>query len=225
LFIYLYKEKIKIILLSTLNNKMCYTADKSIYAFIVGSILSIYLYNKDNVDLKIIGGFFFFVSFMQLFDYIFWTQKDVYINSLTTKIACIFNHLQPIVLAYLILKYKYNLDDNSKILIKLYTIFILIYTVSNWHRLNITTVTKESTPSLDWSWNHWDYAGPIYILFLITLISLFYYNIKSPHNLVASILVFISFLFSYYKYQIQKSTGRFWCYFAAYAPAIFLFLK
>jgi hypothetical protein len=98
---------------------MCYTADKSIYAFVIGSSISLYLFNQANSDLKIIGGFFFFVSFMQLFDYIFWTTKKIETNRLTTKIACIFNHLQPIVLAYLIIKYKGNLSNNLRNLVLL----------------------------------------------------------------------------------------------------------
>jgi hypothetical protein len=204
---------------------MCYTADKSIYAFIVGSSISLYLFNQENIDLKVIGGFFFFVSFMQLFDYIFWTTKSVETNRLTTKIACVFNHLQPLVLAYLIIKYKGNLSPELKKIVLLYALVITVYTASNWSFLDTTIVTKESSPSLDWKWNHWKYAEYIYALFLIVLMSLFFYNTNSPYNYASMILVFISFLFSYYKYQIQKSTGRFWCYFAAYAPVIFLFLK
>jgi len=204
---------------------MCYTADKSIYAFIVGSLISIYLFNQTNNDLKIIGGFFFFVTFMQLFDYIFWTTNNVETNRLTTKIACLFNHLQPLVLAYLIVKYKGVLSNNLKNLIILYSIIITLYTVSNWKSLDTTIVTSESYPSLNWSWNHWEYSEYVYILFLITLMTLFFYNINPPYNKAGMILIFVSFLFSYYKYQIQKSTGRFWCYFAAYAPAIFLFLN
>jgi len=204
---------------------MCYTAGKSIYAFIVGSLISLYLFNKPNSDLKIIGGFFFFVTFMQLFDYIFWTTKNVETNRLTTKIACIFNHLQPLVLAYLIVKYKGYLSPELKKLVLLYALVIIVYTGSNWDSLDTTVITEESSPSLNWEWNHWEYAEGVYILFLIVLMALFFYNINPPYNKVSIMLVFISFLFSYYKYQIQKSMGRFWCYFAAYSPAIFLFLK
>jgi hypothetical protein len=204
---------------------MCYTANNSIYAFIVGSSVSLYLFNQSNSDLKVIGGFFFFVSFMQLFDYIFWTTKNIETNRLTTKISCIFNHLQPLFLAYLIVKHKGNLSNNLRNLVLLYCLVITIYTVSNWSSLDTTIVTKESTPSLYWEWNHWKYAEYIYVLFLIVLMTLLYYNTKSPYNYTSTILAFIIFLFSYYKYRVQISYGRFWCYFAAYAPVIFLFLK
>ena len=65
----------------------------------------------------------------------------------------------------------------------------------------------------------------VFILFLIVLLALVFYNTTYPYNYVCMVLLFISFLFSYYKYKIQESNGRFWCYFAAYAPVIFLFLK
>jgi hypothetical protein len=204
---------------------MCYTANKSIYAFIVGSSVSLYLFNQSNSDLKVIGGFFFFVSFMQLFDYIFWTTNNIETNRLTTKIACVFNNIQPLVLAYLIVKYKGGLSYNLRNLVLLYGLVITVYTVSNWSSLDTTIVKKESTPSLYWEWNHWNYAEYIYVLFLIVLMTLFFYNTNSPYNYTSIILVFISFLFSYYKYRVQISYGRFWCYFAAYAPVIFLFLK
>ena len=69
---------------------------------------------------------------MQLFDYIFWTKQPD--NEITTKFASIFNHLQPIALAYLIYKYKGYLK--FKTLVIIYVIFSLIYTVDNWNELN-----------------------------------------------------------------------------------------
>ena len=57
---------------------------------------------------KILAFFFGFVGFMQVFDWIFWKNQDMSdpkqekTNYLFTKIAMIFNHLQPIVLGLLI---------------------------------------------------------------------------------------------------------------------------
>ncbi len=200
---------------------MCYTKQTSINAFVIGSLLSIYIMRKDNKDLKIIGGFLLFVSFMQLFDAIFWEYPTGKINELTTKVACIFNHLQPIVLAFLIIKYKGYLSDKLFILLFAYTLITTAYTIANWNLLNTTTVTTNSGMSLDWKWNHFDGSVLVYSLFLITLLALMM-SLSSPYNKVIFMVTLIGFIFSYYKYQIQRSTGRFWCYFAAYAPAIFL---
>jgi len=200
---------------------MCYTRQTSINAFIIGSLLSIYIMRKDNKDLKIIGGFLLFVSFMQLFDAIFWEYPTGKINEITTKVACIFNHLQPIVLAILIIKYKGYLSDKLFTLLFAYTLITFAYTIANWNLLNTTTVTANSGMSLDWKWNHFDGSVLVYSLFLITLLSLML-SLSSPYNRIIFMVTLIGFIFSYYKYQIQRSTGRFWCYFAAYAPAIFL---
>lgn len=206
---------------------MCYTYQHSVVSLFVGLIVSLYLFIQPNVNLKIVGGFFFFVSWMQLFDAIFWKHlQGGRTNAIATKFACIFNHLQPLILAALIYYYRGGIQSKvSKILIGLYAVSILIYTVSNWKRLNTTTVTAKSAPSLDWSWNHWKYAPYVYALFLVTLMWLMYRHLNRPYNLIGSLLVFISFMFSMYKYQIQQSTGRFWCYFAAFAPLVFLFIS
>ena len=88
--------------------------------------------------------------------------------------------------------------------------------------MKYTEVTPESVPSLDWKWNRGNQAGIVYILFLLTLIVLLWSNLQNTGK-IAAIIILLSFLFSYFKYQIQLSTGRFWCYFAAFAPLIFLF--
>lgn len=210
---------------------MCYTPSTSINAFLIGIISSFLLYFKSSQEIeagtsgpeyKILGLFFGFVSFMQLFDYIFWTNYQNYTNLLFTKIATIFNHLQPIVLSYIIYK-NIGLTSVSLNLTYIYSIVILLYTINIWESLKYTEVTVESSPSLDWKWNRGDYAGIVYVLFLFTLIILAWTNLKNTGKL-ASVIIFISFLFSYFKYKIQQSTGRFWCYFAAFAPLIFLLL-
>ena len=51
---------------------------------------------------------------MQLFNYIFWkNQKYNNINKITTKIAILFNHLQPIILILLQYIYKFKLSLNQ----------------------------------------------------------------------------------------------------------------
>ena len=141
---------------------MCYTSDISVQAFCIGiisSLVCIFLNHTEkekragiDSDFKILGYFFIFVSFMQLFDWIFWTQSDD-INKITTKIACIFNNLQPIVLALLIYYFKQKQlqqDKTTIFLVILFTICITLYTINGWSELTLTKVTKESKPSLYW---------------------------------------------------------------------------
>ena len=215
---------------------MCYTSSISAKAFCIGiisSLVCIFLNHTEkekkagiDSDFKILGYFFIFVSFMQLFDWIFWTQPDN-INKITTKIACIFNNLQPIVLALLIYYFKQNLlqkDKTTIFLVILFTICITLYTINGWSELTLTKVTKESSPSLYWQWNNFKYCSFVYLFFLFMLCWLIYNYLNSPYNYVGVIITISFFLFSMYKYKGQLSTGRFWCYFAAFVPIIFVIL-
>jgi hypothetical protein len=207
---------------------MCYSSSTSIKAFSIGVISSLLLvYLSSKKDYKIIGYFFLFVVLMQLYDAIFWNYPPINksfskTNEIATKFAIIFNHLQPIVLYLLIYYYnKGKIDKSSKWLTLFYTIVIIIYTLNLWNKVKYTKVTERSSPSLDWEWNHQFGAPFVYFIFLITLIVLFYQNVKIGGKL-AAFLTLISFLFSLYKYQIKANTGRFWCFFSAYAPLLFL---
>lgn len=212
---------------------MCYTSSTSIKAFIIGVVSSLLLITLDfknkNVDTnksyKIIGYFFLFVTLMQLYDAIFWNNPPpTNTNKITTKLAMITNHLQPIILGLLIYYFNRNMEETSKIALIVYTICITLYTINAWNKVEYTTVSNRSNPSLDWEWNH-QYGAPIvYFIFLVTLIILFYQNVKVG-GILAAILTLVSFLFSLYKYQIKAASGRFWCYFAAFAPVIFLLTR
>lgn len=199
---------------------MCYTASASAYSFIVGIAVSSYLYNQPSPDLKIIGGIFFLVSFMQLFDYVFWKTKSKDTNRLFTKLAVIVNNIQPLVFAYLI--YKYKGDVKGKNLVYLYGIVMVLYMMQNWKLLSGTEVGPDG--SLYWSWNHWKYSGQFYIFFLGMLLYLGYYNLSSPYNKVLPSIILLLFIVSYFKYGVEIY-GRMWCYFAPFIPLVFLIIK
>jgi hypothetical protein len=203
---------------------MCYTYQTSINAFIIGSISSLacIVLSKGNRELLVLSLFFFFVLWMQIFDAIFWSYPtDTLINRQTTMYAMFVNHLQPIVLALLIYFYIGPLNKKTLALLLVYILVISVYTIQVMKKLTYTTVTQESSPSLYWSWNHGEGAPIVYALFLITLIVLMIKEIPT-YGTFAAVIKVVSFVFSYYKYQIKGSTGRFWCYFAAFAPMILL---
>jgi len=199
---------------------MCYTAEASAYSFIVGITVSSYLYTQPSSDLKIIGGIFFLVSFMQLFDYVFWNAQTKETNRLFTKLAVIVNNIQPLVLAYLIYKYKGPVKGEN--LVYLYGIVMVIFMMSNWKSLSETTVGKDG--SLYWSWNHWEYSGYFYIFFLGMLLYLSYYNLSTPYNKVLPFIILSLYIVTYFKYGVEVY-GRFWCFFAPFIPLVFLFVR
>ena len=118
---------------------MCYDRQTSLIALFINIISSIYLfyYAKNNNQLKAISLFFLYVGFMQFWDTIFWSyDATTKINIYSTKLAMIWNHLEPIILALLIFYIIGPLTLLSKITIIVYTVVILIYSFNIWNKLN-----------------------------------------------------------------------------------------
>jgi hypothetical protein len=133
----------------------------------------------------------------------------------------IWNHLEPIILALLICYYVNPLTIFSKIIVGIYIVSIIIYSINAWNKLKGTEVTKETCGSLYWQWNNMKGNIFVYTLFLLCLFILSLQFDGWIRILFTSIIIF-TFFFSFYKYRINKSVGRFWCYFAAFSPILFL---
>jgi hypothetical protein len=184
---------------------------------------------------------------MQLFDIVFWNNlnikdsKQANINYITTKIAMFANHLQPIVLAYLIYIFKGSLGQLSKYILPIYIIVIILYTFNIFDKISYTQVNNLSVrnindlfspnsqddiirPSLKWDWNTQEYNGPVYLIFLLTLVILSYENFKHPFNIIMVFINLFTFILSAYFYKGQ-SIGRFWCKFAAWIPLLFILIN
>lgn len=159
---------------------------------------------------------------MQFWDIIFWlNDKKSSINKHSTKMAMIWNHLEPLVLYLLIILLLKRIPLYSTITVTIYTIVTGYYMYYNWDKINGTGPYKNS---LYWEWNHGKGAFLIYSIFLFTLLVLSFENFNGVIMIFTNIIIISTFIFSYYKYNIVKSTGRFWCYFASYAPILYIFL-
>jgi hypothetical protein len=226
---------------------MCYSEEQSRKSFLINIVACyvLYNYNKDSTH-KILALFFGFVGLMQLFDIIFWNNlnikdsKQADINYITTKIALFANHLQPIVLAYLIYIFTGSLGKISKNLLSIYTVIIIFYTFDTYNKIKYTEVTNVSIrdtndllfpnaeddiikPSLKWEWNLQSYNTPVYLTFLLTLVVLSYENFNYPFNIILAFINVFTFILSAYFYKGQ-SLGRFWCKFAAWLPLLFILI-
>lgn len=200
---------------------MCYTYQTIVWAFSIGLVASFLLYLQQSREKKALGFFFAFVILMQAFDAIFWKYPQGHVNRMATKIAMVFNHLQPIVLAFAIMLYQNRLTAFSKYMVVCYSVMVFVYTITMWKAVDETRVTSKSAPSLYWEWNHGKGATVVYAFFLATLLVLMVQNLPTC-GIVAALLTALSFFFSFFKYRIKDSTGRFWCYFAAFAPIVML---
>ena len=205
---------------------MCYSLTDSVVAFVVNIISSCILYIKSNgnAQIQVTALFFAFVGVMQFWDIIFWSfPPQIYgkINGLATKMAMIWNHLEPIILSILIWIYMGKLGWVSFVLICIYSLCSGLYTISIWKSVKHTDKCCNGN-SLFWEWNYRKYATHIYLLFIITSFVLFYENFSGNFKILVIFYSLWAFLFSKYKYSINRNTGRFWCTLVAFAPLLFI---
>lgn len=211
---------------------MCYSKNISMYSFLTSIISNAFLIyysktaklNKEYaLNLRIFGYGMMFVGIMQLFDYIFWTnQYRNKTNFVTTKLAMIFNHLQPIVFAFLFLIMKGNLEKESLIVTLLYSLFAIVYTYKAWNKTDYTLVNEISTPGLYWQWNYQNYSHYFYAMFLIAVTVVMYQNAIYPLNIIGIFISNLTFFYSLIKYNNKGDIGRMWCHFASLSSLLFL---
>lgn len=217
---------------------MCYSKDASKNIFFMNILTSFILFKSDSktVSNKILALFFLFVGFMQLFDWIFWSNQDLenqyqkYINNIFTKVAIIFNHLQPLILGILIYYYNKKLGNISKNILILYFIVFMLYTthvlknIKYTIKSKVTNINNEIRDSLDWEWNTTPYSLYVYTIFISSLLILSYENFNYPLNIILAFINIFTFLFSRYYFK-QKFIGRFWCKIAAFIPLVIILLN
>jgi hypothetical protein len=206
---------------------MCYDIVASKRASIIGLASSFLLYNFTNTnEFKGLALFFAFVTLMQVYDWIFWlNQEKNAINYLFTKIAMISNHLQPIMLACIIVFYiGKNLDNESLTALCAYGIVALIYSIYIFDKIDYTLVTEKSSPSLYWQWNNFKHSSVVYAFFLLALSIISYNSFSFPLNYIMTFINIATFFFSMYTYK-NSIIGRMWCHYASYVPVCLLFLS
>jgi hypothetical protein len=209
---------------------MCYSAENSIQAFALNAITStlLFLY-AENPELKVIALTLLFVGFMQLFDWTFWTYPPPSLeNRIATKLAILFNHLQPVVFALLIWMYLYRpraLPKESQLAILLYVAIAIVYTVYVWKKVEYTEKNPNGAGLL-WKWNIYRNGGYLmYGLYFVVFLLLILQNLTGYRRLVFFVLFIGTAIFSVLKYWIRYDAGRMWCYLINEAPSIFILVE
>jgi hypothetical protein len=207
-------------------NLMCYNKETSITTYVIGSIASLYLiYKKDEMEYKIIGGFFLYVIQMQMIEYLLWNHRvkcDKYNINIST-IGSILNHLQPIVLFLLIKNLNPIIYEKNKrfidLLLGVYIVNLLLYSL-NIYPMECTTL--DNSNHLYWKWNHKKNGLLFYIIFIVVQTLLSYLGFIYPFNIVFVIILLGSFLISKYIYGDTKAVGAIWCWYAALVPVFIM---
>ena len=202
---------------------MCFSANVSLGTFIAGIVFSILSFNVGTIEGKIIGTFFGFVIFMQLIEYLLWKHQecDDYNKKLTIT-GMVLNHLQPIVLFLMIILFNKNISPkNMKIMISIiiiYTISITIYSLQ--FKKFCTLKGDNSNKHLVWKWNNMDKAKIVYLIFLVSMMTVTYLGMPS-HKVEYSLVILLSFITSAIIYGKQEVAGALWCFIAAFAPLVY----
>lgn len=205
---------------------MCNTLHGSINSSVLSLVSSFMLFkysiSRDKHIYQPLALFFAFVGLMQIYDAIFWlNQTHNFTNYAFTKIAMITNHLQPIVLAYLI-SIHFGLNTLTQIILLIYILYGTLYSIVAFHQIKYTLVTSRSHPVLDWEWNSLPQQNSpvMYFLFLLSL-TIISFNLPNPFNYIMAAINLLTFVYSY-KTQKTSTIGKHWCIIAAYIPILLL---
>lgn len=200
---------------------MCFSAEISILTFLIGMIGAYLTISLDNKTDKIIGYFFGFVALMQLIEYLLWThQKCDKYNKLLSIMGMILNHLQPIVLGFLIL-YFYNQNPNKIIIysiLLIYTLVIIPYSLQFIRSGNFdcTLKDKKQNNHLVWNWNLMNMAHIVYTIFTLSLAAISFFGFPTlTQGISFALVVIISYLTSMIIYP-SKVIGALWCFYTVF---------
>ena len=207
---------------------MCFNYKVSILTFFIGIIGSILLIKNGNPKFMkeniICGIFLFFITGIQLMDFLFWIdlKNNFGINKITTIIGPLLNVGQPIIL-YIIKLIYYQPKNilsfkNYNLPVFILNFLYFIYLIITYIRFikNESLVTGTLNGHLSWPWIK--YSNPWFYLVLLAI------NIFYLMNFYYSLLTFLTTYF----FLILSSTffyynnAEMWCFFGILIPIIIL---
>lgn len=199
---------------------MCFTAEYSRDAYFINTAGSLLLlYTTSNPEVRAVALFLLFTGIMQLFDYVFWTYPPPSnVNTFATKLAMVFNHLQPVVLLLAVHSQKLRVGDASKILVLLYSVVAVVYSIRAWPKLTGTQKSLRGQ-GLVWEWTLMPGARTMYVMFLAAFATGFMENFSGYRRYLYTSLAAGLYAFSHLKYTVE-SRARMWCYLANMVPVV-----
>lgn len=191
---------------------MCYSKQISLTTYIIGLVGSLWLLTKNTP----LGLFYLSVIQMQLIDYIaFKTPTCSPTNKAATRAGILINHLEPVVLYVALLATGAQLPSFVHFIVVMYIVAASHYVSKALSNVTCTKVSCQSAPYLYWQWNDLPGKGLVYGLFLLVLVLLSVYGLKSTTH---TVIVLASFTLSHVMYGGKRATGAMWCWFAAFIP-------
>ena len=215
---------------------MCFNAETSIAAFIVGLLCCIYIFTRgvtNNIVYdKVLGIVLFFIVIMQLLEYFLWKNQDCgNVNQIVTIVLIIALYLQPVINYIVKYKYypelrKYNKIPIIVVVFTIVTILMLKELIQNKEKL-CSTKDKQSCRL---AWGSIKYLATNNTLLLIIgavlYFTLFYiprlfikeklYQYRVFSHYIGIVSLFVALVVSvYYKGRgFYDIFGSLWCFLA-----------
>ncbi len=207
---------------------MCYSAESSLTAFIVGGFSGLYLLCKSkNPTNRYIGLFFIAVNLMQLVEYLMWIDQDCgAINDFASRMAVPVLAIQLFTIifgAYIfnVLYVPDTLLKSGSVIMLFYTIYILY---DQFYNNNDTWCSKPNEDnSLQWA-NHekikGDISGYFYYAIFLSAPLLMKNRVKGFFLLLFGIVSWL-----YTRYENWNTSNSRWCYYSAFTPLFFIIVE
>jgi hypothetical protein len=209
---------------------MCFSANVSLFTFIIGIIGAILCISLGETMDIVFGLFLGFVSLMQFIEYLLWNHqvRNNY-NRLLSIIGMILNHSQPIVLGIiLLLVSKYN-DYNKYVILTIiiiYLLFAIVYSIFFLKNMNNQyTIKNKRTKHLDWKWNEEKYGVFFYGIFLLSFVLLFIYGMPTLKQGIYLAFFTVFLYLTTLLFYFSKHLGSMWCFYSAFVPIIYYIIR
>ena len=205
---------------------MCFSAEASLSAYILGTIASLYLLIKGDKYDKHIGLFSLSFIQMQLVEFFMWIDQDC--NKDFNHYASIFSKyiliLQPISITIGALLFKTtNIPNNLLYLLILISfIYFIDYSIKIFYNKR-----KFCSKSINNGYLEWDFVSKITLLEYIiyfTIMFLLWPFVKDIKGILVFIFSIISLLFGLnnnYKFNFEQWESK-WCFFGVLLPFLII---
>ena len=201
---------------------MCYSAEVSLLTFGLGiGCSSLLVLHSTTPFHTLLGWFLGYVSLMQGIEYLLWKHPhcDSY-HKRVSVMGMILNHSQPIVLALLTWLVYARQGMVLWLLVLLYTIVIVPYSLQYTSDLQCSTRQCGATdPHLVWNWNTMSQDTWVYLVFLATFVGVAWFGMPTQEGRLFSVAAVITYALSSAVYD-RKVMGSLWCFWTAFVPFV-----
>lgn len=209
---------------------MCYNAEVSIGTFTVVTVISMYLWIRNNKIDRAVALILFVISLMKLFEYILWMNLECNsINKLITNTIPIYLYLQPILLALIVWIMKAGWGGTIYPIIIIFLCILFPFYSTHVFRSGSPCIKIGECNHLNWNikTNLFDNSIPLIYRFLIVFyyLSMLYVTATLNNRLLSAILVVLwglSYLITRTLYD--EVWPSIWCHSVNAAAIIALFI-